>query len=156
MLRDINCKCEIIKNFTPSWFALVMGTGILAMTSLFYSQYIPFLKNISFLLFYFNTVLFFILLIPWILRWIIFKKEALKDLEHPVISNFYATIAIGMLVLSANFLVFRGVLNDIFWNSNTIHYDQRGARKSGSYKSFMVYTSCWTHCASHSWSFTYP
>lgn len=119
MLRDINCKCDVIKNFTPSWFASVMGTGILAMTSLFYSQYLPFLKNISFLLFYFNTVLFFILLIPWILRWIIFKKEALKDLEHPVISNFYATIAIGMLVLSANFLVIDKnlLIGEIFWFS---------------------------------------
>ncbi|RKZ31962.1 C4-dicarboxylate ABC transporter, partial [bacterium] len=41
MLRDIECKCQIVKNFAPSWFASVMGTGILAMTSLFYSRYIP-------------------------------------------------------------------------------------------------------------------
>ncbi|RLF27142.1 MAG: C4-dicarboxylate ABC transporter, partial [Thermoplasmata archaeon] len=82
-----------------------MGTGILAMTSLFYSRYIPFLKNLAYILFYFNIILFFVLLIPWILRWIFFRKEALNDLEHPVLSNFYATIAIGMLVLAADFIV---------------------------------------------------
>ena len=105
MLREIECKCQIIKNFAPSWFASIMGTGILAITSLFYARYIPFLKNVSNALFYFNVVFFFILLIPWILRWIFFRRQALDDLEHPVLSNFYATIAIGMLVLAANFIV---------------------------------------------------
>ncbi len=105
MLKDIECKCQIIKNFTPSWFASVMGTGVLAMTSLFYSQYIPLLKSIAYILFYFNIALFCILLVPWILRWILFTKEALNDLEHPILSNFYATIAIAMLVLAADFIV---------------------------------------------------
>ncbi len=122
MLRDIKCKCQVIKNFTPSWFASVMGTGILAITSLFYSQYIPFLKNLAYILFYFNIILFFTLLIPWILRWIFFKKEALKDLEHPVLSNFYATIAIGMLVLAADFIVIgRNIeMGEVFWFTGTL------------------------------------
>ncbi len=117
MLRDIECKCQIVKNFTPSWFASVMGTGILALTSLSYSKYIPFLKNVANILFYFNIILFFVLLIPWIFRWIFFRKEALKDLEHPVLSNFYATIAVGMLVLAANFIVIGKniAIGEIFW-----------------------------------------
>jgi len=117
MLENIDCKCQIIKNFAPSWFASVMGTGILAMTSLFYSEYIPFLKNLAYLLFYLNIVLFFVLLVPWILRWVLFRKEALNDLEHPVISNFYATIAIGMLVLAADFIgIGKNIqIGEIFW-----------------------------------------
>jgi len=117
MLREIECKCQIIKNFTPSWFASIMGTGILAITSLFYSQYIPFLKSLAYVLFYFNVILFFVLLIPWILRWVFFRKEALKDLKHPVLSNFYATIAISMLVLAADFLVIgKNIeIGEIFW-----------------------------------------
>jgi len=117
MLEHITCKCEIVKKFAPSWFASVMGTGILAMTSLFYSQYLLILKFISIFLFYLNVALFFILLIPWTLRWILFRKEALADLEHPIISNFYATIAIGMLVLAANFIVIGKniVLGEAFW-----------------------------------------
>jgi len=117
MLRDIECNCQIVKNFTPSWFASVMGTGILAMTSLFYSLYIPFLKSLAYALFYFNIILFLALLIPWILRWIFFRKEALKDLEHPVLSNFYATIAISMLVLAADFIVIGKNIEvgEVFW-----------------------------------------
>jgi C4-dicarboxylate transporter/malic acid transport protein len=117
MLKDIECKCEIIKNFAPSWFASVMGTGILAITSLFYSKYISFLKTIAHVLTYFNIILFFILLVPWLLRWIFFRKEAYRDLYNPVISNFYATLGVAMLVLSSNFIV---ILNNlsmgiIFW-----------------------------------------
>jgi len=110
-------KSDFIKNFAPSWFASVMGTGILALTSLFYSQYIPFLKNIAILLFYFNVILFFVLLLPWTLRWFLYTKEALADLEHPILSNFYATIAIAMLVLSANFILIGDniFIGKIFW-----------------------------------------
>jgi len=94
-----------------------MGTGILAITSLFYSPYIPFLKNMAYILFYFNVTLFFVLLVPWILRWIFFRKEALSDLEHPVLSNFYATIAIGMLVLAADFIIIGKniCMGEAFW-----------------------------------------
>jgi len=117
MMRDIEHRYEIVKNFAPSWFASVMGTGILAITSLFYSKYLPFLKYVAQGLFYFNVVLFFALLIPWLLRWVFFRRKALDDLEHPVVSNFYATMAIAMLVLSANFMVIGGnmVAGEIFW-----------------------------------------
>ncbi len=117
MMRDIECRCQIVKNFTPSWFASVMGTGILAITSLFYSQYLPFLKDVAYFLFYFNVVLFFVLLVPWLLRWIFFKKEAMADLEHPILSNFYATIAVAMLVLASNFIVIGKdmAVGEVFW-----------------------------------------
>ncbi len=117
MLEEIECKCQIIKNFTPSWFAVIMGTGIFAITSLAYSQYFSFLKNLAYVLFYFNIFLFFILLIPWTLRWIFYKKEALADLKHPILSNFYATIAIGILVLATNFIIIKKdiIAGEIFW-----------------------------------------
>ena len=112
---------NVIKNFAPSWFASVMGTGILAITSLFYSQYILCLKYVAIGLFYLNVILFFVLLVPWLLRWLLFRKQALADLEHPVTSNFYATIAIGMLVLSADFIVINRnfLIGEIFWFAGT-------------------------------------
>ena len=114
---SVTGKSDFIKNFAPSWFASVMGTGILAITSLFYSQYIPVLKNVAVLLFYFNVILFFVLLLPWTLRWFLYTKAALADLEHPILSNFYATIAIAMLVLSANFILIgeNVFIGKIFW-----------------------------------------
>ncbi len=117
MLNEVECRCQIVKNFTPSWFASVMGTGILALVSLFYAKYLPILKNFGVVLYYFNIALFFFLLIPWILRWILFPKNALSDLEHPVISNFYPTLSVGMLVLSADFIVIGKniYMGEIFW-----------------------------------------
>jgi len=117
MDNAIASKPNAIKNFIPSWFASVMGTGILALTSLFYSQYFSFLKYISKFLTYFNTGLFFVLLIPWILRWILYKKEAISDLKNPIIGNFYPTIAVALLILSANYLfIFKNILlAKIFW-----------------------------------------
>lgn len=114
-------ELNVIRNFAPSWFASVMGTGILAITSLFYSQYLPVLKTVAVLLFYFNVVLFAVLLVPWTLRWFLYTKEARADLEHPVLSNFYATIAIAMLVLSANFTIIgeRIFIGEIFWFAGT-------------------------------------
>jgi len=84
---------------------------------MFYSQYLPFLKGVEYFLFYFNVALFFILLIPWVLSWIFYRKEAIADLEHPILSNFYATIAITMLVLAANFIVIGKniIVGEIFW-----------------------------------------
>ena len=105
MFKYIGEKKNFIKNFTPSWFASVMGTGILALTTLFYSEFIPWFAYIAQGLFYFNIALFCFLLIPWTLRWILYSKEAKADLVHPITANFYPTIAIGLLVLSADTIV---------------------------------------------------
>ncbi len=115
-------KSNFIQRFAPSWFAAIMGTGILAVASYLYSQYIPFLKDIAVALFYFNVILFFVLLIPWTLRWLLYRKNALADLEHPILSNFYATIAVAMLVLASNFIVIgKNILaGEIFWFTGAI------------------------------------
>ncbi|WP_297534894.1 tellurite-resistance/dicarboxylate transporter [Thermococcus sp.] len=93
-----------VKDFAPSWFASVMGTGALALVSLAYSQRLYLLKEIAVTLTYLNTALFLILLVPWSIRWIKYRENALSDLRHPVISHFYGTIAVAMLVLSADYL----------------------------------------------------
>lgn len=105
MLMNERTGRGIIKNFAPSWFSVVMGTGILAITSTFYAQYIPVLKSIAVVLFYVDIAAFIVIFIFWMLRWILFPKNALVDLKHPIIANFYATFAIGIMVLSANFLI---------------------------------------------------
>jgi len=110
------------KNFAPSWFASVMGTGGLALVSNAYSKYLLVLKNFGIFLTYLNTVLFFVLLIPWIHRWIRFREDATRDLYHPMISHFYGTIAIGLLVLSADYLLILKsfIISFYLWIAGTI------------------------------------
>ncbi|WP_457752021.1 tellurite-resistance/dicarboxylate transporter [Thermococcus sp.] len=97
-----------IKDFAPSWFASVMGTGALALVSKAYSSKLLTLKGFAEFLVYLNTLLFFIFLVPWTLRWIKYREEALKDLYHPVLGNFYGTIGVASLVLSADWLFIFG------------------------------------------------
>jgi len=106
-----------IKNFAPSWFASIMGTGILAVSCKLFSGYLPFLLTLSKILFYFNIGMFFVFLVLWTLRWFLFCENAKKDLFHPVISAFYPTIAIAMLVIAGGFvIIFHNIkLGEIFW-----------------------------------------
>jgi C4-dicarboxylate transporter/malic acid transport protein len=97
-----------VKDFAPSWFASVMGTGALALVSKAYSSKFSVLGEFAVWLVYLNTALFFLLLIPWLLRWIKYPENAKEDLYHPMICHFYGTIAIAMLVLSADYLMVFG------------------------------------------------
>lgn len=73
-------------------------------------------------LFILNITLFAILLIPWLLRWIIFTAKAINDLNHPVVSNFYPTMSVGMLVLASDFILIgkNESMVEIFWICGTL------------------------------------
>lgn len=71
---------RLIKNFAPSWFAAVMGTGIFAVTSEYYSCLWPWLENLAVCLWVLNIIHFCLLLIPWTARWFLFKEDALRDI----------------------------------------------------------------------------
>lgn len=95
----------VVKNLSPAWFASVMGTGIFALTSKYYACYWPFLNSIAACLWVLNIVLFLALLVPWTLRWLMYRECTLQDLKNPVTGQFYATMPIGCLVLAADFLL---------------------------------------------------
>jgi C4-dicarboxylate transporter/malic acid transport protein len=95
---------NFMRDFSPAWFASVMGTGILATTSMFYASVLPFLRHVAFILWLFNIALFLVLLFFWVMRWIKYPQNAAKDLSHPVNSQFYPTMPIGFIVLAGNFL----------------------------------------------------
>ncbi len=127
-----------IKNFAPSWFASIMGTGILAICCKMFSCYFPYLLKFAHILFWCNLSLFFLFLIFWIARWIFFPKNAKADLCHPVISSFYPTIAVAALVISGGFInIFHFVwFSKIFWiagSSLTVFF------------SFLILTIMFTH-----------
>lgn len=113
---------QAVRNFAPSWFASVMGTGVLALGSAAFGQRVPGLAALGWVLHYFNVALFFVLLLPWTLRWLRHRAEALATLRHPVHSQFYPTIAIALLVLGAQFLTFGGhvAAAAAFWSAGVV------------------------------------
>ncbi len=95
---------QIVKNFAPSWFAAVMGTGVLALgAARLGHEYSP-LLSVAWVLHWFNVALFLVLLVPWTLRWVHARPQAAGSLIHPVIGNFVPTVAIALLVLSVQFV----------------------------------------------------
>ncbi len=112
---------DIVKNFPPSWFACTMGTGILANVSFMYSSWLPFLKGFSLFLFWMNFFVFFFLLALWLVRWMFFPGDAIRDLKDPVVGNFYPTVGVGMLVIAVGSLLIikNTALAWIFWSFGT-------------------------------------
>ena len=95
---------QIVKNFAPSWFAAVMGTGVLALGAAFLGHQFSPLAPVAVALHWFNVALFLLLLLPWTLRWFQARPQAVGALVHPVVSNFVPTIAIALLVLAVQFI----------------------------------------------------
>ena len=98
----------VMQNFAPGWFAAVMGTGALAMTSFHFGHTVPFLGAWGWFLFYANFALFIVLAVPWLGRWLFRRQAALNTLKHPVQAFFYPTFSIALLILAAQTTVFYG------------------------------------------------
>lgn len=64
------------------------------------------LAPLAMALHYFNLLLFIVLSLPWLTRWIAHRDAALATLKHPVQASFYPTFSIAMLVIAAQFLAF--------------------------------------------------
>lgn len=97
---------SIVSSFAPGWFASVMGTGVLAMTTRTVAQRWDWLAPAAQALHWFNIVLFLLIAVPWLLRWFWYRDKALATLRHPMQSPFYATLTVAMLVMAAQALNF--------------------------------------------------
>ncbi len=101
---------RVVESLNPSWGAVVMGTGILAVCFKLYSQNHPILASASRVVACMNTLVFAIILVPWVLRWFIAFDKVVADLNDPIKSSFYPTLPIGALVLASDYLVVLGVV----------------------------------------------
>ena len=116
---------DISRTFAPGWFAAVMGTGVLALTTRSLGQHWPLLALPAELLHWFNSGLFLLLALPWLTRWLVFRPAALQTMMHPVQANFYPTFSIALLVLAAQWLVFTpyvGVALTLWWLGVGLHF----------------------------------
>jgi len=96
---------NIVKHFSPAWYASIMGTGGMANVLYLLSGNMKFLKPFALGIFWLNIALFIIFIVPWTLRWFFHFDSVLKDLKHPVMSNFFVTMPIGALIIGTNLFV---------------------------------------------------
>ncbi|MCF9047120.1 TDT family transporter [Acinetobacter nectaris] len=92
-------KTQLIRHFTPNWFTVNMGTGVVALIT----SELPFLHSQLFsfgtALWLFNTILFILFSIIYALRWILFYNEAKLILKHSSMLFFLGAIPMALATI---------------------------------------------------------
>lgn len=96
---------RVVRNFTPSWFSVNMGTGItsILLHNLPYNG--RWLQFISYILFALNVLLFVVFLLISILRYTLYPKIWNSMVRHPAQSLFLGTFPMGLATI-INMIVF--------------------------------------------------
>lgn len=95
-LRKLSRPREVVHQFTPNWFALNMGTGILFLMLAEFPIPVPGIEPLTRVLFWADIgfyVLFSILFVSW---FAFFRHDAFRLLDHPVQSMFLGAIPMGL------------------------------------------------------------
>lgn len=97
---------EVIRQFTPNWFAATMGTGILSAVLTQLPLAIPGVLKLAEALWMLNIVLFLTFSALYIARWVMFFDEARRVFGHSTVSMFFGTIPMGLATLINGLLTF--------------------------------------------------
>ncbi|UST91843.1 TDT family transporter [Pseudomonas siliginis] len=104
--RQLQHPREVIRQFTPNWFAATMGTGVLALALAQLPLAIPGLRAVAEGLWLFNILLFSLFTAAYAARWILFFDEARRIFGHSTVSMFFGTIPMGLATIINGFLLF--------------------------------------------------
>lgn len=105
-LSQLQHPREVIRQFTPNWFAATMGTGVLALALANLPVAIPGLHAVAEGLWLFNILLFTLFTVAYAARWILFFDEARRIFGHSTVSMFFGTIPMGLATIINGFLLF--------------------------------------------------
>ena len=97
---------EVIRQFTPNWFAATMGTGVLALALAQLPVHIPGVHAFAEGLWLFNIGLFILFSVLYGARWMLYFDEAQRIFGHSTVSMFFGTIPMGLATIINGFLVF--------------------------------------------------
>ena len=104
--RHLQHPREVIRQFTPNWFAATMGTGVLALALAQLPVASPGLHAIAEALWLFNIGLFIVFTALYAARWVLFFDEARRIFGHSTVSMFFGTIPMGLATIINGFLLF--------------------------------------------------
>ena len=94
---------EVIRQFTPNWFAVTMGTGVLALAL---KQAMPALSGVAEALWLLTTALFILFSGVYAARWVLYFHEARRIFAHSTVSMFFGTIPMGLATILNGALLF--------------------------------------------------
>ena len=93
-LQHLDSPREVIRQFTPNWFAVVMGTGILALA-------LPTLgaPRLGQGVWLASLLLFALFSVLYALRWLCYFDQARRIFGHATVSMFIGTIPMALATL---------------------------------------------------------
>src|SRR5215813_3156192 len=97
---------EIIRNFTPNWFTVTMGTGGLALALNQFPLPVAGLHGLATALWLVNIGLFALFAGLYAARWVIFPREACRIFAHPVMAMFFGAVPMGLATIVNGFVAF--------------------------------------------------
>ena len=90
---------ERVRFFTPNWFTLTMGTGVLALAIAQATTASGVLFSLGCLLWMLNLGLFTLFSFLYIGRWVAYPQESAKIIDDPQMSMFLGTIPMGLATI---------------------------------------------------------
>ncbi|WP_185982717.1 TDT family transporter [Aureimonas mangrovi] len=105
-LSRLDSPREVVRQFTPNWFAVTMGTGVLSIALAQVGRSVPVLHGLAEGLWLFNTGLFVLFTGLYAGRWIFFFDGARRIFGHSVVSMFFGCIPMGLATIINGFLIF--------------------------------------------------
>lgn len=101
---------DLIRQFTPNWFTVCMGTGIVSMVLAELQGLHAWFWQLGAGLWQLNLILFALFSTLYGLRWLLYPQEAKQIFQHPSMSLFLGTIPMALATLINGSLKFGLVL----------------------------------------------
>ncbi|KPC48744.1 C4-dicarboxylate transporter/malic acid transport protein [Pseudomonas amygdali pv. morsprunorum] len=105
-LAALTSPLEAVRQFTPNWFAVTMGTGILSLALAQLPGDIAALRTQGEALWLLNIGLFALFSVMYASRWLLFFDEARQVFGHSTVSMFFGTIPMGLATVISGLLVY--------------------------------------------------
>ena len=99
---------DVVREFTPNWFSVTMGTGALALALNQIPFPIPGIYDLAGGLWLLDILLFVLFTVIYAAQWIFFFDEARRIVRHSVQSMFLGAIPMGLATIVNGLLIFGG------------------------------------------------
>ncbi|WP_342760899.1 hypothetical protein [Nocardia terpenica] len=105
LLRDLDRPGDALRHLGPNWFAVVMGTGIVANAAATLPLQFPGLRAAATAVWGLAALILVGLSTAWVVHWRRFPDNARAHGAHPVMSQFYGAPPMALLTVGAGTLV---------------------------------------------------
>jgi C4-dicarboxylate transporter/malic acid transport protein len=90
---------QLIRHFTPNWFTVNMGTGVVALLLSASPIMTASCEELARILWLVNIVLFILFFVLYSLRWLFYFHEAKQIFQHSSMAFFFGAIPMGLATI---------------------------------------------------------